>query len=45
MKVKKLLRIIQEVCEELGLEIFTGEGYIAYIEKLNKEANEIFDFW
>ena len=35
---------IQEVCEELGLEIFTDEGYIAYIEKLNKEANEIFDF-
>ena len=30
--------------EELGLEIFTDEGYIAYIEKLNKEANEIFDF-
>ena len=35
---------IQGVCEELGLEIFTDEGYIAYIEKLNKEANEIFDF-
>ena len=26
------------------MEIFTDEGYIAYIEKLNKEANEIFDF-
>ena len=35
---------IQEVCGELGLEIFTDEGYIAYIERLNKEANEIFDF-
>ena len=35
---------IQGVCEELGLEIFTDEGYIAYIERLNKEANEIFDF-
>ena len=35
---------IQKVCKELGLEIFTDEGYIKYIEKLNKEANEVFDF-
>ncbi len=35
---------IMEVCKKLGLEIFTNEDYIAYIEKLNKEANEIFDF-
>lgn len=35
---------IREVCEKLGLEIFTDEGCIAYIEKLNKEVNEVFDF-
>ncbi len=35
---------IQEVCDKLDMEIFTDEGYIAYIEKLNKEANEVFDF-
>lgn len=35
---------IQEVCKKLGLEIFTNEDYIAYVERLNKEANEVFDF-
>ena len=35
---------IQEVCEKLDLKIFTDEEYIAYIETLNKEANEVFDF-
>lgn len=42
--IKTAKKHIQEVCKELGLEIFTNESYIAYIEKLNKEANEIFDF-
>lgn len=35
---------IEEVCKELGLEIFTDQGYMDYIETLNKEANEVFDF-
>ena len=35
---------IYEVCEKLGLNIFSDEDYIKYIETLNKEANEIFDF-
>lgn len=35
---------IQEVCEKLDPKIFTDEEYIAYIETLNKEANEVFDF-
>lgn len=35
---------IQEVCERLDLKIFTDEEYIAYIETLNKEVNEVFDF-
>jgi predicted adenylyl cyclase CyaB len=35
---------ISGVCRDLGLNLFDNEGLFAYIEKLNKEANEIFDF-
>lgn len=35
---------IEEVCNRLGLTIFSNEEYMAYIEKLNEEANEVFDF-
>ena len=35
---------IEDVCEELGLEIFTDQGYMDYIETLNKEANEVFEY-
>lgn len=35
---------IEDVCKELGLEIFTDQGYMDYIETLNKEANEVFEF-
>lgn len=34
---------IREVCRELGLDILEQEGFFAYIEKLNAEANSIFD--
>lgn len=42
--VESAKKHIREVCEKLGMEIFTDEGYIEYIEKLNKEANEVFEF-
>ncbi len=35
---------IEDVCKKLGLKIFTDKEYIEYIEVLNKEANEVFDF-
>lgn len=35
---------IRGVCREIGLEVIDKEGFFEYIEKLNKEANEVFDF-
>lgn len=35
---------IKNTCGKLGLKIFSDKEYIEYIETLNKEANEIFDF-
>ncbi|MBQ2660132.1 hypothetical protein IJF86_01825 [Candidatus Saccharibacteria bacterium] len=35
---------IETICEKLELKIFTDEEYISYIEKLNAEANEVFEF-
>ncbi len=32
------------LCEELKLKTFTDEGFYAYIETLNREANSIFDY-
>jgi adenylate cyclase class IV len=35
---------IRSVCSELELPIFTGDEFFAYVETLNREANEVFDF-
>lgn len=35
---------IKDVCTQIGLKIFSEDEYVQYIEILNKEANEIFDF-
>ncbi len=35
---------IRQVCEEFGLSILTKSEFFQYIEKINKEANEIFNF-
>jgi predicted adenylyl cyclase CyaB len=32
------------VCKDLGLETFSQKQFFEYINKLNKEANEIFDY-
>ena len=38
------IKKISEVCEELGLKQLSQEDFFAYINRLNAEANEIFDF-
>lgn len=35
---------ITSVCTELNLSTFTSEEFFTYVETLNKEANEVFDF-
>ncbi|HOF50506.1 MAG TPA: CYTH domain-containing protein [Candidatus Colwellbacteria bacterium] len=40
----KATREIQSVCKELGLDIFDQKQFFEYIDKLNKESNEIFDY-
>ena len=35
---------IESVCAELGLQLFNQDEFFAYVETLNKEANEVFDF-
>jgi len=34
---------IATACKELGLEMFGKAEFFAYVEKLNREANEVFD--
>ncbi|MFA5954874.1 MAG: hypothetical protein WC817_05085 [Patescibacteria group bacterium] len=38
-----LTREIMTVCAELDLPVFDKEEFFAYVEKLNNEANEVFD--
>jgi len=40
----KIIEEIKNVCKELNLEVFDKKHFFAYIDKLNKEANEIFDY-
>lgn len=41
---EKAKKEIKEICGELGLKLFDDKSFYAYIETLNREANEIFDF-
>jgi len=41
---EEAMKKISDVCRELGLAIFSQEEFYQYIEKLNNESNEIFDF-
>jgi adenylate cyclase class IV len=41
---EQLLEEIKNVCEELGLEVFDKTQFFKYIQKLNDEVNEIFDY-
>lgn len=40
----ELLKEMKSVCEELGLEVFDKTKFFEYIQHLNDEANEIFDY-
>lgn len=35
---------IEDTCTKLGLKLFDDESFMKYIEVLNDEANEVFDF-
>jgi len=35
---------IEKVCMDLDLSIYTDQEFYDYVEKLNKEANKLFDF-
>lgn len=35
---------IGSVCAELGLSIYSQADYFAYIDRLNKESNEVFEY-
>lgn len=43
-KVFDAEKIIRKVCDELNLTLFSHEDFFKYVEKLNKEANKIFDY-
>ncbi|MCX6803210.1 MAG: hypothetical protein NTY48_01415 [Candidatus Diapherotrites archaeon] len=40
----ELIKQIESVCNELELSIFNKQQFFDYIEKLNKDANEIFEY-
>ncbi len=39
-----LIKEIKNICKELNLNIFDKKQFFEYINKLNKESNEIFDY-
>ena len=39
-----LIKEIENVCRELKLDVFDKKQFFDYVEKLNKESNEIFDY-
>jgi len=40
----KAEKAIRDICKKLRLEPFSDQEFFAYVEKLNQEANEVFDF-
>jgi len=41
---EKMIKEIKNVCKDLNLEIFDKKQFFEYIDKLNKESNEVFDY-
>jgi len=41
---EKIHEELRNVCEEIDLVLFDNEGFYAYIEELNREANEVFEY-
>jgi len=40
---EELIKEMNSLCSELGLSVFSKEEFFSYIQKLNKEANGVFD--
>lgn len=40
----KIIKEITDVCKSLGLEVFNKQQFFEYIDTLNKESNEIFEY-
>lgn len=43
-EANKLHAEIEEVCKELNLKIYDKKAFFEYVAKLNKEANEVFEY-
>ena len=41
---EELIAEIKNVCKELGLDVFDKDQFFKYVQDLNKEANEVFDY-
>lgn len=41
---EKIIKEIKNVCKDLNLEVFDKKQFFQYIDKLNKESNEIFEY-
>jgi len=41
---EKITHEIKDICKDLKLEVFNQKQFFEYINQLNKEANEIFDY-
>jgi adenylate cyclase class IV len=39
----ELITEMNVICEELGITVFSKEEFFSYIQKLNKEANDVFN--
>jgi len=41
---EELIAEIKNVCKGLGLDVFDKDQFFKYVQDLNKEANEVFDY-
>jgi len=41
---EKIIKEIKNVCKDLSLKVFDKKQFFEYIDKLNRESNEIFDY-
>ncbi len=42
--LNKITEEVEKVCRDLGLKIFNKNEFFAYVVKLNKQANEVFEY-
>ena len=42
--IAKITNEIRNTCYNLGLDVFSRKQFFEYVDKLNREANEIFDY-